>query len=275
MLKGERQPVPQESEYTPEQIERIKFLLVQFETGIDFDNNEEQAKNCIGLHGTSLDAFLPLITDGVTRGTSQTDDGYAQDNIHPGDLYFYPRFSAIPNKVKDILFFDPNVKQLYAEARGKPYSSIESDTDIYAKIIAKQHQLLTQLGFDLNCSDDIRHAVIELVSHVKISNPKKTEIDTTHPGYIEAIEFFKKLNKPEAEILAALRTFNEYKGIVFGIHVDVLIENDLQLGDITGQDLKLNLLKTGLSFKHIIGIEPRGKKEYDFFQNLQNKYGGQ
>ncbi len=190
MLKGERQPVPQESEYTPEQIERIKFLLVQFETGIDFDNNEEQAKNCIGLHGTSLDAFLPLITDGVTRGTSQTDDGYAQDNIHPGDLYFYPRFSAIPNKVKDILFFDPNVKQLYAEARGKPYSSIESDTDIYAKIIAKQHQLLTQLGFDLNCSDDIRHAVIELVSHVKISNPKKTEIDTAIYSKIE--KYFQK-----------------------------------------------------------------------------------
>jgi hypothetical protein len=271
MARGERPPKLQEreTEYTPEQIERIKFLLTQFETGIDLTDGE-QAEKCIGLHGTSLEAFLPFITDGATHGTSQTDAIYTQDNIYPGDLYFYPRYDALPEK--NTIFSDPKIKQLYADAEKEARSDIEQNASVYAEMIARQHQLLMQLGFGLNCSDDTRHAAIELVSHLKTDDSKKTTIETDHPGYTIAINFFKKLNKTEDEIWTALHKLGQYQGIVFGIHVNALGDNKLQLGDITEKDLKFNLQNKGLSYRHIIGIEPKGQKEYDFFQKLQEKY---
>jgi hypothetical protein len=210
-----------------------EHLVEVFEKGLE---DEE----CIGYHGTSLEAVEYMLEHGHLPGSCEADSEYGYEK---GSLFFYPRKAAFPDYPGSENFFDNDEDAI-------------RDTKVYADIIARFHYIVKALGLDLGNPE---HQYLGRVLG-EGDSPEAEEI---------IAKLITERGKTRQEIKDILRDAQKRKGVVISLDKKILEKHKLGAGDdsLAGQDLRV-ICPEGLDFMNISGLEPAGQEEWDFFKTL-------
>ncbi len=203
---------------------RKKKLASLFESGLD-------SEDCIGYHGTSLEALEYMIEHGYLPGNSD------QDKINA--IHFYPLRSAF----KDVHSNTPLEENVVKEAAG------------YASDISGEHYFLKKLNIPFD-NEETRLKSRYLV----IGCPN----DPSDPN--AEYNYFLKMGVDKRALDEALFEARKRKGVVLSFNNEIVKSFKIMPGD--PGDLKI-ITPNGLSLDYISGIEPMGQKEWDYLEKLQ------
>jgi|GEM_PF-3126626 len=216
----------QEQEFLPEQIERIKFLVQNFEQGLD-------SPDIIGYHGASLEVIKDIVKSGKLKGVVSFSP---KMKVQERTLSIYK---------KDAEFSD----KTFVKHHGKDEALNQVVT--YATTISLRHQVLQAAGLPL----DDKH-------YLDVINDEELQMEMVKNGLIN-----KNILH---EILT--RYFNT-SGVVIGIHKDALADFTYYEGNLVDEENEIQFLcPEGIDIKYIVGIEPESEREWNYFENLQNRF---
>jgi len=214
-----------------ERQQRIARVVELFEKGLD------DTEDCIGYHGTSLEALQYLIENGHWPVSNL--EGFYGDT--PG-ISFYPRKSQF--STFDLLGVNfPDEKYMAKEAAN------------YAEQIARSHHLLRLLNLPID--DD---AMEDNARNIANNSPD----DARDPE--KEYRFFLEIVKDKKILDEAIAKAKKRHGVVIGLSKSALGKGTVQHGD--PGDLRI-LTPSGVDLSFISGIEPMGQEEFDFLKNLQ------
>lgn len=208
--------------------ERVKKLIDLFEMGLDSDD-------CIGYHGTSLEAIEFMIENGQLPGGKfghiDSDDSW---------LYFSPK------------------EPMRDDYKGRGLDQLE-DAKGYAEDIAQGHSLLKQLGLDIGNKDfEIK------ARHLATNDPNDLNDPDAEYNFFLGLGIEKKL------LDKSIKKARKQKGVVLGLSKKGLSDQTILPGDKGGEDMRVHV-PNGLSIDFLSGLEPLGDEEWDYFEKLQEK----
>ncbi|MDP3882518.1 MAG: hypothetical protein Q8Q48_00475 [Candidatus Staskawiczbacteria bacterium] len=219
---------PQAENFEGGREERVGQLVRLFEVGLD-------SKDCIGYHGTSLEAIEFMIENGHLPGGKFK-------HIDSGEnwLYFSPK------------------EPMRDDYKGKGVDQLE-DAKGYAEDIAQSHFLLKQLGLD------IENKNLEIKARYLATN------DPNDPHNPDAeYNFFIGLGIDKKLLDSSIKKARKRKGIVLGLSKKGLSDQTILPGDGGGEDMRV-YVPNGLSIDFLSGLEPLGDEEWDYFEKFQNE----
>lgn len=220
----------------PEEEERCRKLVEYFENGLDND------ASTLGYHGTSLETIEYLIKHGHLPGG--TGKKKSEHDVAVGALHFYPSKEKFANHP---LFAEFSDKEKAIDGAGS-----------YAKTIAATHYFLRALGLDLSNRDQT-YIARYLTSWAHTVERDEIFDDMISAGY-------------DREYLE--QTFEraiQRKGVILALNVDLLKSHQVLDGDAREGDLKV-MLTEGLDCNGIVGLEPLGQEEWNYFEEMQRRY---
>lgn len=245
-------------EYSPEQKERIRYLL-------KLADKDLASPSIVGYHGAGIKALELVIKNGKLFGRpnkSELADSYGIGN--KGDLHFYPRASGFPADF-DQSYLRYNLGQLSKDQAiqgAMGYAHDNSLRDILVKIV----------GLDLS---NLEHysACLELSPAGKTMKESIEYVYKRPDICHEVIDIAKKLNLDESAMKKIARAVDKEiplrKGLIFGLDKKILDEWHIGSGD-EGSDLFINC-PDGLDIKYLSGLRALGEKEREFLASLRTK----
>ncbi len=210
-------------------VTRTKKILELFSRGLN------DSENCIGYHGTSVEAINYLLKNGCLPGRR---DSETENKSLPqkGDFYFMP--------IREHLL---GLQEFKREETQDPTKYAEN----YAHFISAGDYFLTNLNLD-----------IENQEYISFSRRFLFDDDP------EAEEFFLSKGFSKQLLDSAAREAKKRKGVIIGIHKNALDKYVPKYGD-GGDDLRFSLPSEGLSYEYLSGIEPLGQEEWDYFIKIK------
>ena len=218
-----------------EKQEKIKRVIQLFEAGLD-------SPDCIGYHGTSLEAMDFLIEHGHLPGGGY-DKGSTTD-IPDGEkyLYFFPKKSEFSkHELADSFLED---EEILEETKG------------YSQGIAGSHYLLKKLGLNID-DQDLEFKARCLTGRIPIDAE-------------EEYQHFIGLGINEKVLDKTIEEAKKRRGVILVLSKKVLESHVISNGDEEGGDLRI-LIPEGLTLEFLSGIEPVGQEEYRYFATLQKQ----
>lgn len=212
--------------------------------------------NSIGFHGTSLEALQQARLDGYLN---------ARQEGNSKKWYFFPNLEH--PKIQELIREKKiEVKEgiLPEEITEDPRNQAWEGAKQYADIIARRHRFLKTLKLDIEIYDDLV---------LGMTFPRKTNKKMLQKlgRYDEAIyERFRKLGISDRQVDAAAEKAGEARGVILAISPKAPDKLKTENADGVDEGLRFSHPK-GIDLKFIIGIEPLGDEEYQFFEALQRE----
>ena len=212
-----------------------------------------QADSCIAYHATSIETLEYMLRCGGLPGTT-CEDFLGSSPLSPkaGDLYCMPRLETFPferlEDSEDLLKDFPSDPSNYA---------LYTCRDI-ADGIARPHRFLNLLDLDISTHGQNGHFIVNDYGY-----------DT--PDYEIALEEFQILGFSEKALIKAIEVSSNRAGVVVGIRKEAVDAFRVSRGD-SGWDIRFNLMPDGMGIEFLSAVEPQGREEIAFFQQLARKY---
>lgn len=224
-----------------------KHLLLLVRRGVP-------TNDCVGYHGTSMEAIEYLITHGSLPGVTHEH----AKGLEIGEFYFIPRLDYFP---KNHPFFRkyPSWKEPTSQSNTGDDKKLQNAAH-YATNIAETHYFLRRLGIDFSADD--YYLVARRLFHA-IAYP----FSPFSADRLTFLNRFEQMGYTRSELLTIIREARQRKGIILGIKHTVLSNFDIQPGNDEYNDVKI-YIPEGLSFEFISGASPQSTPEQDFFSHL-------
>ena len=255
------------SKYTPEQIERIKYLL-----GIA--KKDLSSRSLIGYHGTGLSSLNLLIKTGKLFGSpikGHMADSHGIGN--KGDLHFFPRAVGFPKDFDKSMALGIN---RYSIEDLEEERAVEGATS-YAKNLSERDIFMESSGLDVTNPEHVllfneitilpfvvEGTVEECMNHI-YSHPE---------DFRDILEIARKLKLDKSRLIEIGKLIQEEmhlrQGFVFGLDKKLLDRYGLKIGDDLGEDLFLNC-PDGLDYTLLCGLRPLGQKEKALLKTLRSQ----
>ncbi|MEI6280877.1 MAG: hypothetical protein WCP17_02670 [bacterium] len=251
------------NKYSPEQKERIRFLLEMADKNLS-------SPNTIGYHGAGLATLKLLIQGGKFPGKAY-EEGTA---FKKGDLHFFPLVKGFPNEFSKaylVSLMDLSSNDLNIESLNEEYGTNEATK--YAKSGSQRQIFMEVAKLDItnkehcNLMDEllpISYKTEEAVGHI-------SKIYNDPVAYEQISTIAKKLNLDKQKLIDIIMKVAErmqtQAGFVFALDKKILKEYEIKGGD-QGSDLYINC-PDGLDYKLISGLRPIGQKEKEFLVSLR------
>lgn len=223
----EKEPQFEDVELT--KAERIKKLVVLFETGLD-------SNDCIGYHGTSLEAVEFMIENGHLPGGK-----FEHIDSMENWLYFSPKYP---------------MRSDYKEKASNPIEEAKG----YAGYIAGSHFLLRELGLDID-NQEFENKARNLVADTP--NDMFNDPEAEH-------RFFQKMGINRESLDLLIKKARKRKGLVLGLSEERMSFQIILPGDAGGEDMRVHI-PDGLGVDFLSGLEPVGDEEWEYFEKLQEQ----
>jgi hypothetical protein len=216
-----------EVEYTPEQQERIRFLVNGFKSGMENDK-------IVAYHGTSLDVLKGVIKNGKLQG------GIGGHEIHERNI-LPPQLSVV---LKDSAVESGWLKR-HADDPALRFASE------YAEGLSRAHATAAYLGFE----------------------PTDERFRGAFHGGGDRVALIESGVVTEEDLTDAITQAKKYNGVVLGFHKDVLKDFKIRArGKHHEKGEEVIICPDGINYKYIIGLEPEGQIEWNFFENLEKNF---
>ena len=250
--------------------ERFHFFQSQIEQGLDFDR-------CIGIHGTSLRTILEGIRTGFIPGSPAAKDEFYDESAR--DLYLYPlqrHASLLP------IGFEPLKEHIawyqarkYAESNAFSYEFLDLlklNKEIFYDVSPHLVRLMTYESPDVPTtmldSDLDALSSIHSIDKETLSSIIRRVDDVRVVANEESISIFENMGFTRAQLLSAREKALKYKGVLFGLHRDMLDQYPILLGDTGEGDLRVRT-RDGIDIKFISGFYVQGKKEMQILNRIK------
>ncbi len=220
------------------------------ESGIETQEQErrEYVKKCfaeglnnpdiIAYHGCDLETIRYVIKHGVVPGATRSQTSFSQHGV--------PELSVFPVASKKI-----NYEPKPGFSDDLAFSGVES----YAAASAEQHMFEKALGLDY------------------FSNSKEHPLVNVMMDDDDIIKEVRKMGK-----MVTLKQVREARnhavtsksrGVIIGISKQAFLDfGNYDTSEGGEEDEKVLVLPQGLGYRYIVGIEPMGQIEYNFFSDL-------
>lgn len=231
----------------PETARREKHLLLLVQSGVP-------TNDCVGYHGTSMEAIEYLIAHGNLPGVTYKN----VEGLELGEFYFIPRLDYFP---KNHPFFRryPNWKEHTNQRSTGDDEKLKSAAH-YATNVAEAHFFLRRLGIDFSADD--YYLMARRLFHA-VDYPF-SPFSADQPTFLNRLE---QMGYTKSNLLTRIREARLKKGIILGIKNTVLSHFDIQPGNDGYNDVKI-CIPEGLSFEFLSGASPQSTPEKDFFTHL-------
>lgn len=238
----------------PEIAGREKHLLLLVRRGVP-------TNDCVGYHGTSMEAIEYLITHGNLSGATYEH----VEGLEIGEFYFTPRLDYFP-KNHPFLRRYPSWKEHINQRNTGDDEKLQNAAH-YATNVAETHYFLRRLGIDF-AADDYYLAARRLFHAIDYP------FSPFSADRLTFLNRFEQVGYTTSELLTIIGEARRRKGIILGIKHTILSHFDIQPGNDGYNDVKIYIPK-GLSFEFLSGASPQSTQEQDFFAHLGAKHSQQ
>lgn len=224
-------------------------------------NNGIHTDDCIGYHGTSIEAFNYYLRNGVIPGSTIKEEPDSPHLPQIGDLYFYP--------------FDRTIVEL-KEAEERDFCTKEESLSsgiVIAEALARKHFVLGKLQIPLEMAGEYGYLDNLVIAPFPLWLPsglpflrndywKKPSV--ANPDYHDYHAVVDLL--PKNGIKKLIKQSRFASGIVVGISRRVVDHKSLRFGD-EGHDMRINIRQSSPS-EAFSGITLMGKYESNWLSKL-------
>lgn len=199
---------------------------------------DTRMEECVGYHGTSLEAVEYMVENGALLGRTFQSDRLVESRL--GDFSFHPIKGKVGHALEDT-FLDLD-------------EAFERVVD-YALINARKHAFLKTMGFDI--SDEVRGYDATILTDSFYNREQETMFDT----YVG--EGFSK-----QKLRTAVSFARDRRGFVLGLDEKIVSRYDLLEGDENEGDLCIHC-PDGLPYRLVSVIIPMGGIEEEYLLGLE------